>query len=47
MSETKAARAILGPYCRGKGLDIGYGGDCISPEHLELRYADSVYQCRG
>ena len=30
MSETRAARASLVQYCVGRGLDIGYGGDCIS-----------------
>jgi hypothetical protein len=30
MSETAATRSVLAPYCVGRGLDIGYGGDCIS-----------------
>jgi hypothetical protein len=30
VSETRAARARLAQYCVGRGLDIGYGGDCIS-----------------
>jgi SAM-dependent methyltransferase len=30
VSETRAARSSLVKYCVGRGLDIGYGGDCIS-----------------
>jgi SAM-dependent methyltransferase len=30
MSETAVARKELAQYCVGRGLDIGYGGDCIS-----------------
>lgn len=31
MSETSKRRDILAQYCRGEGLDIGYGGDPILP----------------
>lgn len=31
MSETRAARNELAPYCEGIGMDIGFGGDAIVP----------------
>jgi predicted SAM-dependent methyltransferase len=31
MSETSACRERLLPYCLGNGLDLGFGGDPISP----------------
>jgi predicted SAM-dependent methyltransferase len=31
MSETSKRRAVLAPYCQGLGIDIGYGGDPITP----------------
>ena len=30
-SETSQVRDILAPFCKGDGLDIGYGGDPIIP----------------
>lgn len=32
MSETSAARHLLAPHCVGLGLDLGFGGDPITPE---------------
>jgi len=34
MSETSKRRHILAPYCRGMGVDIGYGGDPILPSAI-------------
>lgn len=31
MSETRAARPVLEKYCQGIGLDMGFGGDAITP----------------
>lgn len=31
MSETAAARPILAPFCTGIGVDLGFGGDPITP----------------
>jgi predicted SAM-dependent methyltransferase len=36
MSETAAARHILAPYCKGLGLDLGFGGDKVVPEALSF-----------
>src|SRR4029077_1205065 len=30
VSETAAARSTLAPYCVGRGIDIGFGGDAIT-----------------
>jgi SAM-dependent methyltransferase len=30
VSETAAARSVLAPYCVGRGIDIGFGGDAIT-----------------
>ena len=32
MSETDKCRSILAPYCKGIGMDVGYGGNKIVPE---------------
>jgi predicted SAM-dependent methyltransferase len=32
MSETDNCRDILAPYCKGIGMDVGYGGNKIVPE---------------
>lgn len=34
MSETAVARADLAPFCTGVGLDMGFGGDPITPQAL-------------
>jgi len=43
VSETSKARGSLAAFCRGNGLDIGYGGDPIVPHAICLdlpeRYA--------
>lgn len=31
MSETASVRTLLSPYCKGDGVDIGFGGDPIVP----------------
>ena len=31
MSETRLARPILAPFCTGIGVDLGFGGDPITP----------------
>lgn len=36
MSETAAARKELAPYCKGVGLDIGFGGAAITPSALTM-----------
>lgn len=36
MSETRLARKVLGKYCTGLGLDMGFGGDKITPEALSF-----------
>ena len=36
MSETSKCRERLQPYCKGMGLDIGYGGDPIVPSAITL-----------
>lgn len=32
MSETDKSRSILAPYCKGLGMDVGYGGNKVVPE---------------
>jgi SAM-dependent methyltransferase len=34
MSETAKWRHLFLPYCKGNGIDIGYGGDPIVPESI-------------
>lgn len=34
MSETAAARSTLAPFCKGFGIDMGFGGSAIVPEAL-------------
>ncbi len=34
MSETSAARNTLAPFCKGLGLDVGFGGSAIVPEAI-------------
>lgn len=34
VSETDTARHILAPYCKGVGLDMGFGGSAITPEAI-------------
>lgn len=36
MSETAQSRSNLIQYCQGMGLDIGYGGDPISPTAITI-----------
>lgn len=44
-SETSKHRARLAPYCTGYGIDIGFGGDPITPNavrvDLEVPYANT------
>lgn len=35
-SETSLCRQRLSEYCRGNGLDLGYGGDAISPSAITV-----------
>ena len=35
-SETSKRRAVLAPFCRGIGVDIGYGGDPIKPSAVTI-----------
>lgn len=35
-SETGRYRALLAPYCEGNGVDIGFGGDAITPAALRM-----------
>jgi predicted SAM-dependent methyltransferase len=35
-SETSRHRALLAPYCTGYGLDIGFGGDAITPSAIRM-----------
>ncbi len=34
MSETDTCRELLAPYCRGLGLDLGFGGSAITAEAI-------------
>lgn len=36
MSETEFAREKLAPYCTGVGLDIGFGGDPVTPWSINV-----------
>jgi predicted SAM-dependent methyltransferase len=44
-SETSKHRRVLAPFCRGFGLDIGFGGDPITPDavrvDLEIPYGQT------
>lgn len=35
-SETSKCRARLAPYCVGDGVDLGFGGDPITPEAVRI-----------
>lgn len=35
-SETSKCRARLAPYCTGYGLDLGFGGDAITPHAIRV-----------
>ncbi len=35
-SETSKHRDLLAPYCAGYGIDIGFGGDPITPTALRM-----------
>jgi len=35
-SETSKHRAILVPYCQGYGIDVGFGGDPITPNAIRV-----------
>lgn len=41
MSETAASREIFAPYCKGVGLDMGFGGDLVVPNALGYDYPKS------
>lgn len=32
ISETSKSRSLLSPYCKGLGIDVGFGGEKIVPE---------------
>lgn len=34
MSETATSRPIFKKYCKGLGIDIGFGGDAVTPDTL-------------
>jgi SAM-dependent methyltransferase len=36
VSETSKCRARLAPYCTGYGLDLGFGGDPITPASIRM-----------
>ena len=36
ISETAKARERLGKYCQGNGIDIGFGGDPITPSAIAI-----------
>ncbi len=36
MSETALCRPRLAPYCQGIGLDVGFGGDPITPTSINV-----------
>jgi predicted SAM-dependent methyltransferase len=44
-SETSKCRSRLAPYCEGYGLDLGFGGDAITPKAIRVDapqpYADT------
>lgn len=42
MSETALARERLSPYCKGIGLDLGYGGDSIVPQAITMDIRDDL-----
>jgi SAM-dependent methyltransferase len=53
-SETSKCRARLAPFCTGYGLDIGFGGDPITPHAIRVdlpapyaRYGDLPVQLGG
>jgi predicted SAM-dependent methyltransferase len=46
MSETSKARNLLLKYCRGNGIDIGHGGDKISPFAISIDLP-TPYTCVG
>lgn len=37
-SETSKCRARLSPYCKGYGLDLGFGGDPIAPHAIRVDF---------
>ncbi len=43
MSETRLARPHLAKYCTGIGLDIGFGGDAITPTAITFDQAPRPY----
>ena len=54
MSETSRCRERLAPYCTGYGLDLGFGGDPITPYAVRVdlpvpyaRYSDIPVQLGG
>lgn len=46
VSEADVARSILGPFCQGIGMDVGFGGSATTPECITF---DQVkpYTCVG
>jgi len=38
-SETSKFRILLAKYCQGSGLDIGFGGDAITPNAISMDLA--------
>lgn len=54
ISETSKCRDSLAPFCQGDGLDIGYGGDPITPNAICMdlpeayaKYLDNVQHLHG
>lgn len=39
-SETSKCRARLAPYCQGDGIDLGFGGDPITPSAIRMDKPD-------
>lgn len=47
VSETDTARSILAPYCKGIGLDMGFGGSAITPQALTFDMAQPYTNVGG
>ena len=44
-SETSKCRAIFAPYCHGDGLDLGSGGDPITPSAISVELRRPYSAC--
>lgn len=47
MSETAAVRHLVAPFCQGLGIDIGFGGDAVTPSVLTLDRIGGSYGAVG